>query len=75
MNIEVEYGIGTRVEHFTGYQGIVTAIFIRGTNINYEFTYGTPDGAIKSLSVESCELEVSEMKPLGFKKNGKPERP
>ena len=66
--ITVRYPIGTKVKtlHKNGIEGIVTAIFIRGHNRAYEFSY-VHEGTPTSVNVEEAEIEaLGGEKPFGF---------
>lgn len=67
--ISIKYPIGTRVttNHKNATEGIITAIFIRGRNRAYEFSYTNNTGDPASCNVEEAEIALLEnRKPLGF---------
>jgi len=68
--IKVKHGIGDDVKHFTGIKGKVTAIFRRGRNTAYEFSYLKDGNEPTSCTCEECELDdVPDGEAmLGFKK-------
>ena len=59
--------IGDKVTHFTGIEGMITAIFYRVQN-TYEFTYCN-DGEIVSRVVEECEISLVKTDKVGFNGN------
>ena len=63
--ITVKYPIGKDVEHFSGVQGRVTAIFIRGSQKTYEMSYLSGDNPT-CVTVEECELKSIQGKDFGF---------
>ena len=65
--INVKYPCKTKV-NCGGIEGIVTAVFIRGKGRAYEFSYIGKDGDPKCVTTEECELEMSQTKPLGFRR-------
>lgn len=66
--VNIKYPIGTPVKTFQGIEGIITAVFIRGKNRAYEFSY-THDGNPTSVTVEEVEIEsCREKNQLGFGK-------
>lgn len=67
--ILVKYPIGSRVvtTHKNSTEGIITAIYIRGKNRAYEFSYTNNTGDPASYNVEEAEIAPLESrKPLGF---------
>ena len=66
--IEVKFGIGDKVTHFTGVYGMVTAIFHRGGRNEYEMAYLNSDGDPEKILAAECELEVSNNGSIGFEK-------
>ena len=71
--IKVRYGIGDNVKHFTGVKGKVTAIYRRGRNTAYEFSYLRDGNEPASCNCEECELEglVDGQAMVGFRKAGR----
>lgn len=66
--VNVKYPIGSKVcTKMCGIPGIVTAVFIRGRNRAYEFSY-IDDGKPTSCTVEEVEIQTDDIRPLGFKK-------
>ncbi len=69
--ISVKYPIGTKVItiHKNGVEGVITAIFVRGRNKAYEFSYINNSGEPVSCTMEEVEIApVENRKPLGFNK-------
>ena len=66
--IETKFSIGDKVTHFTGAEGMVIAIFIRGNHTAYEFATSDSDGIPKAVVVEECEISKNDNGILGFKK-------
>jgi len=71
--IKVKYGIGDNVKHFTGVNGKVTAIYRRGRNTAYEFSYLGNGNEPTSCNCEECELEELDdgQAMVGFRKASK----
>ena len=53
-----------------GIEGMITAIFIRGKNTCYEFSYVDSDGNPRGVNLDECELTSSDIHKMGFV-NGK----
>lgn len=71
--INVKYPVGSKIKHFSGTDGRITAIFIHGKSRAYEMSYQGPDGKPNSVVVEECEIDgFVENRQLGFgnKNNG-----
>ena len=70
-NKEVKYDIGDRVSYDGEIPGKITAIYIRGGNTAYEFSY-LNDGKPDCTNVEEVEIEPIAEGDLGFrsKNNG-----
>lgn len=69
--ISVKYPIGSKVitTHKNGVEGVITAIFIRGRNRAYEFSYTNNSGEPVSCTMEEVEItSIENKKPLGFNK-------
>ena len=71
MKIESKFGISEKVTHFSGVKGMITAIFIRGDNRAYEFSYVESDGMLARANMQECELAKPNGNSLGFKGNGR----
>jgi hypothetical protein len=65
-NIETKYDYGQLVTCH-GLPGMITAIFVRGNAVSYEFSYLSSDGDPKGLVVAECELSVLDDTNVGFK--------
>lgn len=67
--VNVKYTVGAKVQTKLGkIEGIVTAIFIRGKNKAYEYSY-IHDGQPTSATVEEAEIEPwEELQGIGFRK-------
>jgi len=65
--VNVKYPCKSRVS-VGGVEGMITAVFIRGRGRVYEFSYIDKDGNPTSCQTEECELEPSQITPLGFRK-------
>lgn len=65
-NVETKYDYGQRVSCH-GLPGMITAIFIRGTGVSYEFSYLGSDSDPKASAVAECELSVLDDTNVGFK--------
>ncbi len=63
----VKYDIGERVICQDKISGIVTAIYIRGKNTAYEFSYLDSNGNPQSVTCEEVELNKEDNQALGFK--------
>ncbi len=69
--ISIKYPIGSKVAttHKNAVEGIITAIFIRGRNRAYEFSYTNNSGEPVSCTMEEVEIvPIESRKPLGFNK-------
>jgi len=67
--ISVKYPIGTKVTTFDGVKGMVTAIFIRGKNRTYEFSYTDTNSNPTSNNMEEVEITRSDdNRNVGFYK-------
>lgn len=64
--IETKYEYGQTVSCY-GLIGKITAIHIRNGLNEYEFSYIDNDGKHHTENVAECELETTELKPIGFK--------
>lgn len=70
--VNVKYPIGSRVHsvHEGGIDGVITAVFIRGRNRAYEFSYVNNDGNPTSVNMEEIELEpIDQSKAVGFRRD------
>lgn len=51
---------------YGGNTGVVTAIFIRGKNRAYEYSFLSGDGVPTSKTMEEVELEPDNTEKMGF---------
>jgi len=65
--VSVKYPIGRKV-NCGGIEGIVTAIFIRGRNRAYEFSYVDNNGNPTSTTCEEVEIVPLNDRRIGFGK-------
>ncbi len=63
----VKYDIGQEVTCQGKILGIVTAIFIRGKNTAYEFSYLDNNGNPASTACEEVELSTEDEQVIGFR--------
>jgi hypothetical protein len=73
MKVDTRFDLGQRVRICVGtdvVNGMVTAIFIRGSGTAYEFSYVDGSGNPSARNVEECELEEDNGNKMGFN-NGK----
>lgn len=67
--ISVKYPIGSDVRYLDKVDGKITAIFIRGKNRAYEFSYIDNNGNPASSTVEEVELKTPQNSALGFNRH------
>lgn len=65
--IETKFSIGDSVTHFTGIPGMVIAIFHRGGENTYEFSF-LKDDAPSCVNAQECELYPDSDHNMGFKR-------
>ena len=68
-NIDTKYDYGQPVSCH-GVPGMITAIFLRGAVVSYEFSYISRDGDPRGCTVGECELGVLEDNAIGFNNSG-----
>ena len=66
VSIRVDFSIGDKVFHFTGVEGLVTAIHFRGREASYEMSY-LGDSGPACVECMACELKADlGAKTFGF---------
>ena len=64
--INVEHNIGDKVTHFTGVEGMITAVRFTGLGVQYEMSYYSGSSDPACIHVNPCEIKSSGNNPFGF---------